>query len=50
MAGFKTDPLLARSEPVSDSGNTAGVTALRRRIRGVGNVEYPGAGEKRENM
>lgn len=31
MAGSKTDPLLANSEPISDSGSTAGVTALRRK-------------------
>jgi len=29
-AGSKTDPLLAKAEPISDGGSTSGITELRR--------------------
>jgi len=29
-AGSKTDPLLAKAKPISDSGSTSGITYLRR--------------------
>ncbi|GAB0183115.1 epimerase family protein SDR39U1 [Grus japonensis] len=29
-AGTKTDPLLAKAEPISDSGSASGITELRR--------------------
>jgi len=30
LAGSKTDPLLAKAEPISDSGRASMVTSLRR--------------------
>ncbi|GAB0188104.1 EH domain-containing protein 4 [Grus japonensis] len=31
LAGSKTDPLLAKAEPINDCGSTSGITELRRR-------------------
>ena len=36
-AGSKTDPLLPKAEPISDGGNTSGITYLKGEEKAAGN-------------
>ena len=47
-ASSKTDPLPAKAEPISDSGNASVITFLRRKK--VGDEKKTAARERSENM
>ena len=48
-ASSKTDLLLAKAEPISDSGSASVITYLRRKKKLLGQTETA-AGERSENM